>query len=218
MVVRSSDLYISNCNSILGYILAWGQMSFWGATVIINIVTFIPSILEFICGGFYVSNATLLRSFLLHFILPFILLINISVHLSYLHYVSSSNPLNYNTNNFITIFPITLIKDILSLLGFFILYQIQLFIGNFSLSHPDNSIEVNNIFTPLHIVPEWYMLYLYAVLKAIPNKQYGFITLITSLILLIFITESKNISTITRLSVYMSINGSIIIIFSILLF
>jgi len=195
--------------AFLGYVLAWGQMSFWGATVIINIFTFVPSILEFICGGFYVSNPTLLRYFLLHFILPFITLSFVIIHFSYLHYVSSSNPLGYNTNNLITIFPNTLIKDIVGLLCIFILYTLQLFIGIFSLSHPDNSIEVNNIFTPLHIVPEWYMLYLYAVLKAIPNKQSGFITLITSLIILISIAELKNISTITRLTVYMSINGNI---------
>merc|ERR1712131_560098 len=132
-----------------------------------------------------VSNPTLKRFFLFHFILPFIVFGFVIIHLYYLHYLSSNNPLGYNTNNKIPLFPFILI------------------LGIFSLSHPDNAFEVSGIVTPLHIVPEWYFLSFYSMLKAIPNKNAGFIILLTSILILFLFGEAiKNISTLSRLTYF----------------
>merc|ERR1711903_249573 len=116
-------------------------------------------------GGHYVYNPTLKRFFVFHFILPFIICGFIIVHLFYLHFLSSNNPLGLNTNNKIPFFPFVFIKDLF---------------GIYTLSHPDNALEVSGLVTPLHIVPEWYFLCQYAMLKAVPNKNAGFIILLTS--------------------------------------
>lgn len=165
------------------------------------------------CGGFYVSNPTLKRFFVFHFILPFITTGVVIIHLYYLHYISSSHPLGYNINNFITFFPSILLKDIFGLLFLALGYIFQPFLGIFSLSHPDNSVEVNGLITPLHIVPEWYFLSFYAVLKAIPNKNVGFIIFLTSVLILLTLGEIHNLTILSRLTSYIRINSNLFIIY-----
>ena len=134
-------------------------------------------------------DPTLKRFLIFHFILPFILCGFIIIHFYYLHYLSSNNSLGYNINNKILFFPFIFIKDIFGLFIVITLYIIQLFFGVYSLSHPDNAFQVNELVTPLHIVPEWYFLSYYTMLKAIPNKNAGFIILLTSiLILMLFLS------------------------------
>merc|ERR1712150_184151 len=168
-----------------------GQMSFWGATVITNLLSPFPCLIEWICGGFYISNPTLKRFFIFHFILPFIICGFVIIHFYYLHYLSSNNSLGYNTNNKIQFIPFVLIKDIFGLFIIITLYTIQLYFGIFSLSHPDNAFQVIELVTPLHLVPEWYFLLYYAMLKAIPNKNAGFIILLTSILILLLFGESQ---------------------------
>ena len=174
----------------LGYVLPYGQMSYWGATVITNLLSPFPCLIVWICGGFYISNPTLKRFLIFHFILPFILCGFIIIHFYYLHYLSSNNSLGYNTNNKVHFLPFELIKDIFGLFIIITLYTIQLYFGIFSLSHPDNAFQVNELVTPLHIVPEWYFLSYYTMLKAIPNKNAGFIILLTSILILLSLGES----------------------------
>merc|ERR1712212_1312302 len=114
--------------AFMGYVLPWALMSFWAATVITNLLSPFPCLIEWVCGGFYVSNPTLKRFFLFHFILPFIVFGFIIIHLYYLHYLSSNNPLGYNTNNKIPLFPFILIKDIFGLFIVITLYTLQLFL------------------------------------------------------------------------------------------
>merc|ERR1712017_65574 len=135
--------------AFMGYVLPWGQMSFWGATVITNLLSPFPCLIEWVCGGHYVYNPTLKRFFVFHFILPFIIL--------------------------------------------------QTHFGIYTLSHPDNALEVSGLATPLHIVPEWYFLCQYAMLKAVPNKNAGFIILLTSILIFFLFGEIRNLTTLTRL-------------------
>jgi ubiquinol-cytochrome c reductase cytochrome b subunit len=197
--------------AFLGYVLAWGQMSFWGGTVISNLLSSVPCLIEWLVGGFYVSNPTLLRFWVFHFLLPFLTIGFVLIHLYYCHYPCSSNPLGYNINNMLSFFPSLIIKDLFGLFILGIGYTLQLFLILFNLSHPDNSLEVNGIVTPLHIIPEWYFLSFYAVLKAIPLKVIGFIIFLTSIFILFLVVEIKNVSTISRLTSYMWINGNLFI-------
>merc|ERR1712139_478847 len=163
--------------AFMGYVLPWGQMSFCGATVICNLLSGVPCLVPWVCGGFFVSNPSLSRFFLFHFILPFLIL----VHLFYLHQISSQNPLGSNTNNKISFLPFIYFKDFFFFFLFFILGFLEIFFGFISLSHPDNAFEVSVLVTPLHIVPEWYFLEFYAMLKAVPHKIAGFMILFSSI-------------------------------------
>jgi ubiquinol-cytochrome c reductase cytochrome b subunit len=176
--------------AFLGYVLPWGQMSYWGATVITNVLSFIPDIVEWICGSFFVYNPTLNRFFVLHFILPFLMMGFLLFHIFYLHLLGSSNPLgSINTNNKVTFFSYILNKDIYGFLILFTLYCMQLGYGLLLISHPDNTLEVNILITPFHIVPEWYFLSFYAKLKTIPDKNSGICILVIT-ILLFFMSDS----------------------------
>merc|ERR1711948_137986 len=186
--------------AFMGYVLPFGQMSFWGATVITNLLSPFPSLVEWVCGGYYVYNPSLKRFFLFHFIFPFLLCGFVILHLFYLHFHSSNNPLRLNTNNKIPFFPFILIKDFFGLILILCLYFIQTHFGISSLSHPDNALEACALLTPLHIVPEWYFLCQYAILKAVPNKNAGFIILLTSVLTLFFFGEIRNLTTFTRLN------------------
>ena len=126
-----------------------------------NLLSAVPGLVPWICGGFFVSNPSLSRFFIFHFLLPFIIYILIFIHIFYLHQVSSNNPLGYNINNKITFFPFFISKDLFSFfnIGFFSILEI--FFSLISLSHPDNAFEVSVLVTPLHIVPEWYFLEFY---------------------------------------------------------
>ena len=176
--------------AFLRYILPWGQMSFWGATVITNVLSTIPDLIEWICGNFFIYNPTLNRFFILHFILPFLIIYLLLFHIFYLHLLSSNNPLNsINTNNKVTFFNYILNKDIYGFLILFTLYYMQLGYGLLLISHPDNTLEVNILITPFHIVPEWYFLSFYTKLKTIPDKNSGINILIIT-ILLFFMNDS----------------------------
>merc|ERR1712193_285122 len=129
---------------------------------------------------------TLKRFFIFHFILPFIICGFIFVHLFYLHFLSSNNPLGLNINNKIPFFPFIFIKDLFGLFLIFLFIILQTHFGIYTLSHPDNALEVSGLVTPLHIVPEWYFLCQYAMLKAVPNKNAGFIILLTSILIFFF--------------------------------
>merc|ERR1712117_839975 len=178
-----------------GYVLPFGQMSFWGATVITNLLSPFPSLIEWLCGGYCVHSPTLKRFFLFHFLLPFLLIFFLFLHLFYLHFLSSSNPLRNSTNNKIPFFPFIFLKDFFGLILILCLYFLQTHFGISSLSHPDNALEACALLTPLHIVPEWYFLCQYAILKAVPNKNAGFITLFTSILILFIFGEIRNLTT-----------------------
>merc|ERR1712039_570471 len=175
--------------AFLGYVLPWGQMSFWGATVITNLLSIIPCLVPWISGSFCIPSLS--RFFIFHFILPFLILAFICLHIFYLHLISSNNPLGSNTNNKISFFPFIFSKDLFSLFLLFYLIILEIFYGFISLSHPDNAFQVNILITPLHIVPEWYFLDFYAILKAIPNKNAGFLIMFSSLFLSFIFGEPK---------------------------
>jgi len=178
--------------AFIGYVLPWGQMSFWGATVITNFLSAIPyigdNIVQWIWGGFSVNNATLGRFFSLHYLFPFILASLIFIHIVLLHSVGSSNPLGISSNyDKIPFHWYFAIKDIY---GFFILIFILLFIVFFftnTLGDPENFINANSLVTPVHIMPEWYFLFAYAILRSIPNKLGGVLALILSILVLFII-------------------------------
>lgn len=178
--------------AFLGYVLPWGQISFWGATVITNLLSAIPylgnDLVKWIWGGFAVDNSTLNRFFSLHFILPFGVSLLSTIHLFLLHSTGSRNPIGINSkNDKIPFHPFYSIKDII---GFSIILTIIVslsFIEPYILSDPDNFIPANPIITPIHIQPEWYFLFAYAILRAVPNKLGGVLALILSIIILIIL-------------------------------
>lgn len=183
--------------AFLGYVLPWGQISFWGATVITNLLSAIPycgtAIVEWLWGGFAVGNPTLSRFFTLHFLLPFIISAIVLVHLIFLHETGSNNPIGINSNfDKIPFHPYFTIKDIL---GFFIALYFLFILSMqnpYLLGDPDNFIPANPISTPAHIKPEWYFLFAYAILRSIPNKLGGVIALVISIIILLILPFSNN--------------------------
>ena len=203
-------LFLLMAIAFMGYVLPFGQISLWGATVITNLLSPFPSLIEFLCGGYYIYNPTLKRFFIFHFILPFILCGFIIIHIFYLHFISSNNPLSNTINNKITFIPYIIIKDLYSLIIIIFLYLIQTGLGISSLSHTDNALEVCTLLTPLHILPEWYFLCQYAMLKAIPNKNAGFIILLTSIFIMFIFGEIRNLTTFL-LSINNSINNAFIL-------
>merc|ERR1712146_658929 len=134
-----------------------------------------------------------------HFQFPFLLCGFAILHLFYLHFLSSNNPLRNSTNNKVPFFPFIFIKDFFALILILSLYFLQTHFGISSLSHPDNALEACALLTPLHIIPEWYFLSQYAMLKAVPNKNAGFIILLTSILILFLFGEIRNLTTFTRL-------------------
>nr|WEG22900.1 cytochrome b [Gilpinia sp.] len=189
-------LLLTMATAFLGYVLPWGQMSFWGATVITNLLSAIPYLGEFLVqwlwGGFSINNATLTRFFTLHFILPFIILMMVMIHLMFLHQTGSSNPLGTNSNfDKIPFQPYFLLKD---LVGFIILYLFFFYIilsNPNMLGDPDNFIPANPMMTPPHIKPEWYFLFAYAILRSIPNKLGGVLLLLLSILILMIMPFYK---------------------------
>merc|ERR1712007_417359 len=186
--------------AFMGYVLPFGQMSFWGATVITNLLSPFPCVIEWVSGGYCVHNPTLKRFFIFHFLLPFILCGFTILHIFYLHLLSSNNPLRNSTNNKIPFFPFIFQKDVFGLIIVLTIYFLQTNFGVSSLSHPDNALEACPLLTPLHIVPEWYFLCQYAMLKAVPNKNAGFIILLTSILIFFFFREVRNLTTLCLLN------------------
>nr|AIG93768.1 cytochrome b [Monodelphis americana]AIG93769.1 cytochrome b [Monodelphis americana]AIG93770.1 cytochrome b [Monodelphis americana] len=178
--------------AFVGYVLPWGQMSFWGATVITNLLSAIPyigtTLVEWIWGGFSVDKATLTRFFAFHFILPFIILALVIVHLLFLHETGSNNPTGINPDSDkIPFHPYYTIKDALGLiLMILILVSLAMFSPDM-LGDPDNFTPANPLNTPPHIKPEWYFLFAYAILRSIPNKLGGVLALLASIMVLLII-------------------------------
>merc|ERR1711941_178308 len=164
-----------------------------------NLLSPFPCLIEWVCGGYCVHNPTLKRFFLFHFQFPFLLCGFAILHLFYLHFLSSNNPLRNSTNNKIPFFPFIFFKDFFGLIIVLCLYFLQTHGGISPLSHPDNALEACSLLTPLHIVPEWYFLCQYAMLKAVPNKNAGFIILLTSILILFLFGEIRNLTTFIRL-------------------
>lgn len=176
--------------AFLGYVLPWGQMSFWAATVITNFVTVIPFIGEelvyWIWGGYSINNATLNRFFCLHFLFPFIVAILVALHLFLLHQTSSSTELQLklNLNTKLSFFPYFIIKDLVTVLLFTLLISLVIFYTPEIFNHSINYVPANPLVTPSHIVPEWYFLPFYAILRSILNKTLGIVTMILSMAIL----------------------------------
>ncbi len=175
--------------AFMGYVLPWGQMSFWGATVITNLFSAIPfvggSIVEWLWGGFSVSNATLNRFFSLHYLLPFIIAALVIIHLSLLHKDGSNNPIGSNTNVvYIPFYPYFYVKDKLAFFALLFIFGFFVFYFPNVLGHSDNYIGANAMVTPAHIVPEWYFLPYYAILRSIPNKLGGVMAMVSAILVL----------------------------------
>nr|AMN14249.1 cytochrome b [Esox lucius]UZC55118.1 cytochrome b [Esox lucius] len=185
-------LLLTMMTAFVGYVLPWGQMSFWGATVITNLLSAVPYIgndlVQWIWGGFSVDNATLTRFFAFHFLFPFIIAAATILHLLFLHETGSNNPVGINSDaDKIPFHPYFSYKD---LLGFvfmlFGLASLALFSPNL-LGDPDNFIPANPLVTPPHIKPEWYFLFAYAILRSIPNKLGGVLALLFSILILMLV-------------------------------
>nr|Q6ELU6.1 RecName: Full=Cytochrome b; AltName: Full=Complex III subunit 3; AltName: Full=Complex III subunit III; AltName: Full=Cytochrome b-c1 complex subunit 3; AltName: Full=Ubiquinol-cytochrome-c reductase complex cytochrome b subunit [Pronolagus crassicaudatus]AAS54934.1 cytochrome b [Pronolagus crassicaudatus] len=182
-------LFAVMATAFMGYVLPWGQMSFWGATVITNLLSAIPyigtNLVEWIWGGFSVDKATLTRFFAFHFILPFIIAALATTHLLFLHETGSNNPSGIpSDSDKIPFHPYYTIKDTL---GFLMLILLLLLLTLFTpdlLGDPDNYSPANPLNTPPHIKPEWYFLFAYAILRSIPNKLGGVLALIMSILIL----------------------------------
>nr|AQM39900.1 cytochrome b [Diestramima sp. ZJZ-2017] len=184
--------------AFMGYVLPWGQMSFWGATVITNLLSAIPylgtDLVQWVWGGFAVDNATLTRFFTFHFVLPFIVAALTMIHLLFLHQTGSNNPLGINSDtDKIPFHPYFTFKDIVGFIIMLFLLTILTLMNPYLLGDPDNFIPANPLVTPVHIQPEWYFLFAYAILRSIPNKLGGVIALVMSIaILLIMPFMNKN--------------------------
>nr|WML69047.1 cytochrome b [Amazona leucocephala]WML69200.1 cytochrome b [Amazona leucocephala] len=175
--------------AFVGYVLPWGQMSFWGATVITNLFSAVPyigqTLVEWAWGGFSVDNPTLTRFFALHFLLPFMITSLVLIHLTFLHESGSNNPLGISSNcDKIPFHPYFSLKDLLGfMIMFFLLSTLALFSPNL-LGDPENFTPANPLVTPPHIKPEWYFLFAYAILRSIPNKLGGVLALAASVLIL----------------------------------
>lgn len=178
--------------AFIGYVLPWGQISFWGSTVITNLLSSIPYIgtylVQWIWGGFSINNPTLTRFFCIHFILPFVIIVLVIIHLFFLHFTGSNNPLGINRNiNKISFNPYFSIKDLIRFIFILITLIYIISFYPFLLGDRDNFILANPLVTPEHIQPEWYFLFAYAILRSIPRKLGGVIALLISILILIFI-------------------------------
>lgn len=185
-------LLLSIATAFLGYVLPWGQMSFWAATVITNLLSAIPYfglfLVEWVWGGFSVGNPTLTRFFSFHFILPFIILFMVILHLVFLHETGSGNPLGLNRDVDKVVFhPYFSLKDIYGFIIIFLLYLLICFLSPYIFMDTENFINSNPIVTPVHIQPEWYFLFAYTILRSISRKIGGVIALFISVLVLYFL-------------------------------
>nr|YP_010737152.1 cytochrome b [Micromelalopha sieversi]WEP25239.1 cytochrome b [Micromelalopha sieversi] len=190
-------LFLLMATAFMGYVLPWGQMSFWGATVITNLLSAIPylgsMLVNWIWGGFAVDNATLTRFYTFHFLLPFIILMMTMIHLLFLHQTGSNNPLGINSNlDKIPFHPFFVYKDLIGFIVMLMILILLTLINPYLLGDPDNFIPANPLVTPVHIQPEWYFLFAYAILRSIPNKLGGVIALVMSILILIILPFTFN--------------------------
>ena len=181
--------------AFMGYVLPWGQMSFWGATVITNLFSAIPlvgeSITNWLWGGYSVDNPTLTRFFSLHYLIPFLILGLVVLHIWALHIPGNNNPIGIDikkpSNDTVPFHPYIVIKDLFALLLFLIIFAFFVFYSPNILGHSDNYIEANPLVTPAHIVPEWYLLPFYAILRSVPDKLLGVIAMFASIFVLVIL-------------------------------
>lgn len=188
-IIGTTLLLLIIATAFLGYVLPWGQISFWGATVITNLFSAIPYIgpdlVYWIWGGFAVDNATLTRFFGLHFLLPFVVAAFSGIHLLFLHQTGSNNPLGVKRNlDKIRFHPYFTWKDLFGILVALLLLTILCIYSPWLLGDPENFIPTNPLSTPIHIQPEWYFLFAYAILRSIPNKLGGVLALFASVLVL----------------------------------
>lgn len=188
-------LFLVIGTAFIGYVLPWGQISFWGATVITNLLSAVPylgiDLVQWLWGGFAVDNATLTRFFTFHFLFPFIVIALTIVHLLFLHQTGSNNPLGLNRNrDKIPFHPYFSFKDIFGFIFIIILLFLLTILAPYKLGDPDNFIPANPLVTPPHIQPEWYFLFAYAILRSIPNKLGGVIALVLSIAILFILPFS----------------------------
>jgi len=174
--------FLMMATGFMGYVLPWGQMSFWGVTVITNLFSAIPvvgpSVVEWLWGGFSVDNPTLNRFFSLHYLLPFVIAGVAGLHLVLLHQHGSNNPLGIDSATYkISFYPYFYVKDMFSFLCFILFFSIFVYFYPNFLGHPDNYIQADPLKTPAHVVPEWYYLPFYAILRSIPDKLGGVIAM-----------------------------------------
>nr|ACR03130.1 cytochrome b [Sphaerodactylus vincenti] len=189
--------FLVMATAFVGYVLPWGQMSFWGATVITNLLSAIPyigtNLVQWVWGGFSIDNATLTRFFTFHFLLPFVISAAMMLHLMFLHETGSNNPTGLNSNtDKITFHPYFSYKD---MLGAATMLMLLLYLALFSpylLGDPENFSPANPLVTPPHIKPEWYFLFAYAILRSIPNKLGGVLALALSIAILLVVPVLHN--------------------------
>jgi ubiquinol-cytochrome c reductase cytochrome b/c1 subunit len=187
-------LLLMMATAFMGYVLPWGQMSYWGATVITNLFSAIPiigdSIVTLLWGGFTVANPTLNRFYSLHYLLPFVIVSVVFLHMMALHQHGSNNPLGIDRRgpqDSIPFHPYYTVKDMFGLLVFLLFFAVFVFYAPNLLGHPDNYIPANPMVTPAHIVPEWYFLPFYAILRAIPDKLLGVVAMFASVFVLFIV-------------------------------
>ena len=187
--------FLMMMTAFMGYVLPWGQMSFWGATVITSLFSAIPlfgeSITNWLWGGYAVDNPTLTRFFSLHYLLPFLILGLVVLHIWALHVPGNNNPVGIDikkpSKDTVPFHPYIVIKDLFALLLFLIVFAFFVFYSPNILGHSDNYIEANPMVTPAHIVPEWYLLPFYAILRSVPDKLLGVIAMFASIFILVIL-------------------------------
>ena len=187
--------FLMMATAFLGYVLPWGQMSFWGATVITNLFSAIPlvgeSITNWLWGGYSVDNPTLTRFFSLHYLFPFLILGLVILHIWALHVPGNNNPIGIDlkkpSKDTVPVHPYIVIKDLFALLIFLLVFAFFVFYSPNILGHSDNYIEANPLVTPAHIVPEWYLLPFYAILRSVPDKLLGVIAMFAAIFVLVIL-------------------------------
>jgi len=183
-------LIFSMVVAFLGYVLPWGQIRYWGATVITNLISAIPvigpDIVRWVWGGYGISNATLARFFIIHFCIPIVIIGFVGVHVYSLHKTGSQNPSNIlRKYNILTFHPFFVIKDVIFFLIVFTIFEVLVFLNPYLLGDPENFSIANMISTPEHIVPEWYFLFAYAILRCIPRKGLGVLRILLSVFVIL---------------------------------
>ena len=187
--------FLMMMTAFMGYVLPWGQMSFWAATVITNLFSAVPfvgeSITNWLWGGFAVDNPTLTRFYALHYLLPFLIFGLVILHIWALHIPGNNNPIGIElkkpSKDTVPFHPYIVIKDLFALLLFLIVFAFFVFYAPNILGHADNYIEANPIVTPNHIVQEWYLLPFYAILRSVPDKLFGVIAMFASIFVLVIL-------------------------------
>nr|URH16500.1 cytochrome b [Neotermes castaneus] len=190
-------MFTTMATAFLGYVLPWGQMSFWGATVITNLLSAVPyvgtELVQWVWGGFAVDNATLTRFFALHFLMPFVITGMVMIHLLFLHQTGSNNPIGLKSDiDKIPFHPYFTTKDIVGFIVLFMILSTLSLKEPYLLGDPDNFTPANPLVTPIHIQPEWYFLFAYAILRSIPNKLGGVIALAMSIAILFILPMYKS--------------------------